>query len=255
MHRTVEALEQKLSVGDLLDEMWLRMREGGLTSAASTAAGTIRDHPVPAALMGLGLAWLALEQATRHGDGVAFKDGNGQGSEHVEGFERADGNDFEDDFEGSISDAGRYGANEPADGAIERAKEKVASAVHRTKEKASSAMENAREGASEAGGRIRGGVNRTKSDAKERARRVGEGVRSALDEQPLALGAVAFGLGLASGLAVPTTRWEDRAFGQAAADVKHQAKGVVDEVRHAVHEGMHRPAETLEEGPGEHQPL
>src|SRR5690606_28580138 len=59
LHETVDALERRLSPGELFEELWNRVRGSG------TGAGdVVRDHPVPLALMGLGLGWLAVEKAT-----------------------------------------------------------------------------------------------------------------------------------------------------------------------------------------------
>lgn len=54
-----------------------------------------------------------------------------------------------------------------------------------------------------------------------------------MNEQPLAVGAMAFGLGLASGLSVPTTRWEDETMGGAADEVKREARSATESVKEA----------------------
>ena len=61
MDEKANALEQKLSPGELFEDLWDRVkRNGGL----SQFGDVVRDHPVPIALMGLGLGWLAIERAT-----------------------------------------------------------------------------------------------------------------------------------------------------------------------------------------------
>lgn len=66
MHEAVDALEDKLTVGQLLDEVWSRISSGDRSARAVGAndGGVVRDHPIPLALMGLGVTWLAIEKAT-----------------------------------------------------------------------------------------------------------------------------------------------------------------------------------------------
>ena len=84
MSETIDALERRLSPGELFDELWTRMR-GGETGA--NVSETIRDHPVPLAMMGLGLGWLAIEKATQsRSDELRARLGAGAGT-----YERAEG--------------------------------------------------------------------------------------------------------------------------------------------------------------------
>ena len=74
MDDTVDELGERLSPGRLVDDVWARFRRAGGLSAIGE---TVRDHPVPVALMGLGLAWLAIEQAS--GRSTAERVGPGTG--------------------------------------------------------------------------------------------------------------------------------------------------------------------------------
>ncbi len=67
MDRTVDELLDRFSVGGLVDEAWRRMRQGG-GAGGMDVGGMLRDHPVPIALVGLGLGWLAVEQANVRSD-------------------------------------------------------------------------------------------------------------------------------------------------------------------------------------------
>lgn len=249
MHETVEALERKLSVGQLVDEVWGRM--GGGRSAVAAAGATVRDHPVPLALMGLGIAWLTVERLT----------GGSGGNHHAVGpgtWERAEGrvgpyrgdavsHDHEDDEPSALERAkDKAGAAlDSARSAWEETRTRTHSAADKARERSASAREGARDRAGSVADAARGGAAHVRagihsaagavdtareragagwSRARSGARRWNRGLRSAMDEQPLAMGAVAFGLGLASGLAVPTTEWEDRTMGPAADAVKDEAK-------------------------------
>lgn len=196
MDETVDRLESRLSPGQLLDQAWGMVKGGGV-------GDVVRDHPVPLALMGLGVAWLAVEKAT--GDEGGVGSGTWERAEGRVGPYRGDAIAGDADRE---DERGMTGKAADAAGAV---KEKVTDAAGAVKEKATGAADRA-------GGRARYGASRAK-----------RGFWSALDDNPLALGAVAFGVGLAGGLAAPGTRWEDRALGDTADRVKDRTKEVARE--------------------------
>ena len=199
MHETVEALERKLSPGQLIDEVWGRVRgSGGAKGAASGIGDVIRDHPVPLGLMGLGMAWLAVESATGSGD-----DDVGPGT-----YGRAEGR--VGPYRGDAVDGELETDDE---GLMDRAK----SAASSVSDKAGDAKDSLKARASSAG-------HEASHKAKQGARKAKSGFWSALEEQPLGMAAVAFGLGVAGGLSVPTTEVEDRVMGDAADSVKREAK-------------------------------
>src|SRR5690554_2813837 len=59
MDGTVDELVDRLSVGNLVDEVWQRFRH-----RSGNLDGVLKEHPIPLALIGLGLGWLVVEQAT-----------------------------------------------------------------------------------------------------------------------------------------------------------------------------------------------
>lgn len=196
LHETVDALERRLSPGDLFEELWNRVRGSG------TGAGdVVRDHPVPLALMGLGLGWLAIEKAT----GGRASDGAREEGPSVpwHSDEPYTGTTREDD-DGAQS------------GTMDRMKEKASSvkesAAH-LGDRASDAKDRAMETASDA-----------KDRARDTAHRAQDNLQRLSREQPLALGAITFGIGLAAGLAAPTTRWEDEHLGPVSDRVKDAAR-------------------------------
>src|SRR5690606_24625941 len=222
------------------------------------------------ALMGLGVAWLAMDRATgSRSDGVARVDRRSDPGPGT--YARAEGRvgpyrgDAVHESGSSTTESMKDRAMSAADKAKASAsgiagtmKEKASSAADIARRKASDAKERLRssdygdDGASENEGpgfgtRMREGAGhmsrragdmshragdmagRARHEAAHRARRAKSGLRTAMDEQPLALGAVAFGLGLASGLAAPTTRWEDRAMGGASDHLKHETGSMLKE--------------------------
>jgi hypothetical protein len=244
LRETVYALERKLSVGQIVDEVWDRFggrRTAG--AAVSNVGDTIRDHPVPLALMGLGVAWLAIDKAT----GSHPERDIGPGT-----YERAEGRVGPyrgDAVHESSGPSSMDKAKRKATDAAESVKGKAAAMASKAKDMASDAKDSlgssddgidddghgwhrSADRAAEAADRAREAADRARGRAAHGASRARHGFQSMLDDQPLALGAVAFGLGLASGLAAPTTRWEDRTMGRSADTVKDEARSFVKDAAH-----------------------
>lgn len=188
MDRTVEAIGDKLSPGRLLDELWLRVRSSG---GRATLGASVREHPLPIALVGVGLGWLALERLRGRHDDV------GEGT-----YGRAEGR------------VGPYRGD-----AVDRDDPDWAHASAGTRLKAKAS------GAAHAVGDAAHAVRETLSDAADSAR----AATSGLKESPLALGAIAFGLGLAGGVSAPSSQWEDETLGRYAGPLKGEARQAVKE--------------------------
>lgn len=229
MDETVDAIERKLTPGSLLDEVLDRFRGpdgGGLSDMASGIGDTVRRHPVPLALMGLGLGWMAIERMT----GSSTTPRRGASDE-----ERYD-----------TWHSGEEGDGDEENGTLERVKEGAASATGSVKKavssageavgKAGSAVGKAGSAGREAGsratemGRHAAEASRQATrKAREGSRRARRGVASFAREQPLAAGAVSFGVGLAAGLIVPSTRWEEETMGETAEEMRAAAGQAVRE--------------------------
>lgn len=238
LHETVNALERKLSVGQVVDELWGRMRSGSDRSPAAAVGDVIRDHPVPLAMMGTAVAWMAVERATRsEGDRLRNRYGDAGTGTHARaegrrgpyrGDELGEGTSGDD---GSMMDRAKEKAErvkEKAEGVKEKAGDAKARAEE-SKAKVSGATNRLGAKASDAADTVKSQTSRAAHGVKSTARDAKRGFRSLMDEQPLAVGAIAFGLGLAGGLAAPTTRWEDETLGDAADAVKGGAKDAVSD--------------------------
>ena len=233
MHSTVDQLEARLTPGQVLDEIWGRLRGG------SGAGEVVKEHPVPLALMGLGVAWLAVERATRGGDqGSHGYVGSTDRAEGRVGPYRGDEVDhikFNDRVTGvattgDMSDGTGHGLKARAGELAGGAKDRLSGAVDGVKDHASHLAESAHQrmdGLREQSGELRG-------RAGETARRATGGIDRVIHDQPLIAGAVTFGLGLAAGLAMPATRFEDERLGEKADALKETAKERVSEVADSV---------------------
>jgi ElaB/YqjD/DUF883 family membrane-anchored ribosome-binding protein len=166
--------------------------------AETSVLGFVRDNPVPLLLIGAGVGLLLWggrgRSAGSHGPDLALV---GRGGVY-EGFT---------DEQDSSGASGR---------------------IHQLRERAQSGLTNARHTASDAARRARSEVDQLEQRAKEQARRAKDAAERSFNEQPLVLGAVALGAGVAVGLSIPATdsenqlvgRYRDRLFGS----VKQRAK-------------------------------
>lgn len=256
MDRSVDALERKLSPGQLLDHaLWMvRGSESGSEKARAigeAVAGFAKEHPMPVALMSAGAAWLAAE--SRGSDDVGT--GTHARAEGRVGPYRGDALDegaLRDDSFGNGRSDGRSAASRTKEKAAEL-RDRVADTADAAGDRLRDAGDSVRNRISEVGDVARDRMHaagdrsaqlaeRTKQQANLRARQARERYATTLEDNPLSLGAAAFGLGLAAGLSAPTTRWEDERMGPAADALKGEARDMARETGRAA---KHAGAEAL----------
>jgi ElaB/YqjD/DUF883 family membrane-anchored ribosome-binding protein len=251
MHNTVDQLEARLSPGQILDELWGRMR----TNGGGSAGELVREHPIPLALMGLGVAMLAVEHSKHknsHSDDAHGYIGDRGRAEGRKGPYRGDEiddmkfSDLPSDI-GSTSDTGdgtghgiknrmsnmMHGASDAVSGAASGAAEKLSGVKDSVSGAASGLKDRASELADGAGERLHGMGDRAselRGRAGESAGNALRGLDRVIHDQPLIAGALTFGLGLAAGLAVPTTRFEDERLGRTSDQLKDTAKQTASQV-------------------------
>ena len=68
---TIDALQQKLSPGEMVDQAMTYFKEGGGVDFSRNLARSVRDNPVPVALIGIGLGWLMVTGSRRGNSGAA----------------------------------------------------------------------------------------------------------------------------------------------------------------------------------------
>lgn len=255
MDRTVDELERRLTPAQMLDHaLWMiRGSDTGSERARTVVNGVVgfaKNHPIPVALMSAGAAWLAAEsRRDEHVGPGTYAPAEGRVGPYM-----GDALD-----EGPLRDGDAYGAS--SDGGpsvVDRTKEKVHSVGDRVHEVADSArdrlslardsaldrVEAAKESAryrvdavresaldGVAATRERGAelAWRARGEAALRARQARSQFDTTLEENPLVLGALAFGLGLAAGVAAPTTRVENDLMGAKSDALKGEARTLTHE--------------------------
>jgi ElaB/YqjD/DUF883 family membrane-anchored ribosome-binding protein len=175
MDRTLHALERKLSPGQLLDQA-LQMVKGHGGEMAFNLGNTVKQNPMPALLTAVGIAWMMSTQ--RQGQGES----------------RSVAQDRDEDW---TSQAGEATAEMGS---------RLREAAQRTGEKAAAARERL-------GERIES-VKQSARSAATQTRVASQRVQRLYDEQPLAIGAIAVGVGALLGSLVPETRAEHRMLGE-----------------------------------------
>lgn len=250
MDGTVDALERKLSPGQLLDHaLWMmRGSDSGSEKARAVGdavAGFARNHPIPVALMSAGAAWLAAE--SRRGGTSDVGPGTYARAEGRVGPYMGDALD-----EGPLRGDGGFTFDGPeADSMVDRARDKAGELKDRMAGRADAVVDrvqmvgdtarervhvmgdSARASARAMGERGSELAQRTREQAALRARQARERYSSTLDDNPLSIGAAAFGLGLAAGLAAPASRWENERMGHTADTVKGEARSIAQETARA----------------------
>jgi gas vesicle protein len=185
-------------------ETMIRDTGSTLNEARQSIWTTIRENPVPAALSAIGLTWLFLNRGGKSDGGRRYETG------------------FEPEEYGRGGDRG-LGS-------------RAGTAVRQVKERASDAVESAQQKAGELVSTASETAERVADRAQVQVRRVEQAVGRWMDDNPVALGAVALAAGTALGLALPRTEKEDQLLGSARDTVVDRAQELASEAVDTVRE-------------------
>jgi hypothetical protein len=249
MDETFAALDSKLTPSQIGLELW-HLFKGGSSAGAGKLWRIAREHPMPAAVIGLGLGWLLVE-SSKGDDRRASDYGTyraGYAGDYGYGRSSYAGTDY--DYGYDESEEGRLAAaKDKVKDVAGSAKDAVEGAVGTAREKVGEATDWTKEHALDLGHRAKGQAQALKGKAKYQARRAKTGLWQTLEENPLMIGAATLALGVIAGLAIPETEKEhelmgetrDRLFeevkeaGQQTLEKgKHVAEAVADKVKDEV---------------------
>lgn len=195
LEHTFEALERRLSPGEIMDQMLdLVRRNGG--EFGTNLMTQVRNNPMPTLLAGAGLTWLMTSSAHPPEREAG---GTGRLADHASAAASA------------TRGAGRQ-ARDAMHGAAEAARS-AAGAAQSTAHSASAAAHGAADTVRSAGS----GLARASRTGAENMR---ETYLYMSREQPLVLGALAVAAGAAIGALLPPTQAEEELMGDASEDVK-----------------------------------
>jgi hypothetical protein len=234
----IGALEEKLSLGAMVDR-FTDVVGGNGRATAESAGRALRENPAPLALIGVGAVWLAMASRRTEERDVG----------HAYG---ADDEDDHDDGDGDESLLSR--ARSSAARAGERGRVRAEVAARRARLRAESAVHGASDTARHAGDRARLAAQQ----AGRARRRAAAKAQGSFDENPLAVGALAFAAGVALGALTPNTRREEELLGPSAdrsrararalaRDAADRGRRAAQAARHSAEEHVSKAAEDVAE--------
>ena len=270
MDETFAALDAKMTPKEIGLEMW-NLFKGGSSTGLTKLWQVTREHPMPAAVIGLGLGWLMVESSRKSDDAY---DGLDRGT-YRGNYRAGSRGDYRGDYRGYGSSSYRQGyagtggysdfdADADDEGLLASAKDKVgdlasgakeafssatdkvSDAADWTKEHASDLGHQVADTASSLGHQAKDRAVALKYQAKRQARSAKLGFWQTMEENPFVIGAATLALGVIAGLLVPSTDKEDELMGetrdhlfdevkeagqQALDKGKHVADAIVDKVK------------------------
>lgn len=190
----------------------------------------VTANPIPSAMAAIGLAWLWMNRADSPRS--RFRYGSyGRRQRYAEdGPYAAEGEGVGDGYASRYIDQTGHLAS--------KAKEAVSNVAGQVQGSASDLAGKAKDTVSGVVNQAQQATGYVFDQAQSQARRVEQRFNSAMEQSPLAVGAVALALGTAVGLAVPTTRKENEWMGEARDTVVEKAQSLasdaIDKVQEAV---------------------
>jgi hypothetical protein len=262
MDETFAALDAKFTPKEIGLELW-NLFKGGSSTGVSKLWQVAREHPMPAAVVGLGLGWLLVESSGKSekdaydgryrgeyrgeyrgagsgaygssyrqgyaGTGTGYS-GTGYESGEDSGLLSAAGDKVKD-LAGSAKDAFSSAGDKVSD-AAGWTKEHASDLGHQVADKASQVADKA----SSLGHQAKDRASELGHQATRQARRAKLGFWQTMEENPLMVGAAVLALGVIAGLAVPSTDKEDELMGETRDrlfdDVKEAGQQALDKGKH-----------------------
>ena len=223
--QTVEALKEKMQPRELFDET-SRLLGGASNRVLTTVVEQAKANPIPIALIGLGIAWLAINQTRKPtGDDDEF---SGQYYATYEGYD-------EDASLGRKLKERVSGAVDQAKGAFAGARTRMDEAADKARERRAAAKASAADGTSDARAKAAEFRATAQARAAEASRIAQQRFQQTLDSEPLILAAVGLAVGVAIGASLPSSRTENRLIGRHRDRIvgkgKDIAKTSLDEAR------------------------
>jgi hypothetical protein len=188
-----------------------------VSDAQRTLMQSIRENPIPVAMMGIGLGWLILN---RRSSRMEMRSSSPYDEQQQQ---RGWSTQYEDQ-------QGGYYYNEQT-GTRDRARSKAGEVVDSVKNKTSELAEQTQRKAGRMAGRVAEGT-------RMQSRRL----QRAFQENPLVIGAGALALGLGAGLAIPSTQKEAELVGETRDHLVDKVKDVAEDTKSKVQQVAERVA-------------
>jgi hypothetical protein len=215
LDRTMEALKDKMTPGQLFDEASRAMGGAG-QQVLSKFMAQAKENPMPLAVMGLGLAWLMSSSNRKtYPPSDYYEPRSFRSKNETAGLGETVGEKLQ-------------AAGERASDVMSSAQDKLASATSAARDAGRDAAENLSAMASTAMHKA--------GDYREQAQR---GIMDMLDREPVLIGGLAFVVGAAIGASLPSTTAEDQLVGSSR-------DKLIEKGKEALQDGMQTAGEVAQ---------
>lgn len=234
--------------------------------ASSTIVETVKANPIPAALVGIGLAWLFMNKSgSSSSDRDTYAQGYSQGNGYGQGYNQGNGygqsyapGQYSQGY-GQYSQSGaRFQGQNGGPSAVEAVQQKaghmadsVSEAAGHVADSVSEAAGHVKEKAGEFANQAQAQVENLSGKVQDQAQRVFHRSQSMIEENPLMTSALALALGAAIGLLLPETNREDEFMGTArdkfVGQVSEVAQDTLGKAQRVATEVIHNAGDTVKE--------
>jgi len=263
LSETIDAIQEKLAPDTLKEQAKEVVRdatvgraEQALGEAQETVRGAgtgimdmIKQNPIPVAMVGLGLGWLWFNRQRQSSESEyqrGYYGGSGRGSARY-GDARVRSSRFGTPGYRETPYSPRYYEEYESGGGGRGPQERVGEIAGQAQGRVRDVAGEAQGRASEVAGRAQETVGELTGQARYQMERARGGFQQQLMENPFALGALALGLGVAVGLAVPETRREDELLGEARDNLLGQAQSAMQDTGQRVQQAAERVQQQVQE--------
>lgn len=233
------------AVGSAVDSTKEFMNDAGhaVRDVGESALDTLQENPIPFAAAGLGLGWLLWRFFGRRTPEHRFRHGVYVYRGRVYDFVNpADDRPGPSSFSSGPA-RGYAGHPEPAGEFAARAdggdlKDRAGQLAGRMQEKTGHVVNQVQDRAGRLADQVQDQASQLTRGAQDQFRQASSGFQRMLDDNPLAVGAIALAVGVAIGLAIPETEQENRLMGetrdQLVETAQQTAQNVAQNVTHKV---------------------
>lgn len=260
MSETVDTIQARLSPENLKQQAQEAIREATVgkvkdmasnvehtvKSWRSNVVSTIKQNPVPAAMVAIGLGWLLMSEDTNQYPDYSRSRYGAPYPYGPYGTERNYGSGGMQSY-GREQSGIREGVRETVEGVRETVNE-VKSNIQETAGEVREQVQHVKEQAQQR-------VDKLSEQAQYQAYRAKQSFRQMMDENPLAVGAAALAIGATIGLLIPATQRENQLMGEArdrlVEKAQTAAKQTMETVGEAVKEDIRDISEATKSAPGQ----
>ncbi len=197
----------------------------GMNEVADTKLGhTIRKNPLPIALIGLGLGMLYMNKSEKRSQYRYNRNQNDYDYDREDGYNRRE-----------FSSRDNQSAMRDNQSTMSTAQNKLSDTAGAVSDTVSNAAGAVSDTVSDVAGKAYKQVGNIGSQVKDVAGSAQDQYEYYMDENPLAVGAVALALGAAVGISIPSTRFEGELMGETRDNLMQKAeetaRGTIDKVK------------------------